>query len=724
MEENYETILTGYPTVINLECTKEIINQMEKNICKIKIREIQGTGFFCKIPFQDKNNMLKVLITNNHVINEDILYKNDEKISIYIEEEKHIRKLNLNNRIKYTKKKEEYDITIIEIKEEDGINNFLELDDKIINNIITNKNENDYYIDKTFYIPQYPDGELSVSYGVILSIFLDKKYKFNHKCSTKAGSSGSPILTLKNKVIGLHTGGNSKNNLGTFLDEPIKDFIKEYNYNNYNTIIVYKKVNSKCSKKDEEISGLIKLCLLKEISFKLNNNNINKLPLIQNLKNINIKYINNSKEEIKNVLSLIKKSNNIINFSDYIDETINIKQINELINFLDSDNIKIINDSKLNLLKYNDELKFFNKEFEKAKKESIFEFSINSLVINEREDYNKFKQERENCPNRIDRLLFHPTSINPIPYILTGMFKRAEKSHFQHGKGVYFTDFLDYCWYYGGERGIRSSKNRIPEVGENFTLIACSIYYNENGYLRVRSYKDRLIPSKNQINFAFIDAELETIKEDNPDFTKFIGTEYVIYDLDQILPFIGAKLERNEYCIIWRDNNFSVNQILNDEFNILKKNYLRERIRYIKKNLKYNVFPCKTSEEALKLLERKKYNKIILLSNIGSNLEGKIFVDNARKILGNDIIVLFISYNTDNLKWIQNYKNALFSNDPDFIEEYLKSFEENHNIEDKIKSLIKKCENYYNVKFNFDNNFLYYPLFKNGGKYSDLTFNI
>ena len=147
-------------------------------------------------------------------------------------------------------------------------------------------------------------------------------------------------------------------------------------------------------------------------------------------------------------------------------------------------------------------------------------------------------------------------------------------------------------------------------------------------------------------------------------------------------------------------------------------------MRYIKQNSKYNVYPCKTSEEALKLLERKKYNKIILLSNIGSNLEGKIFVDNARKILGNDIIVLFISYNTDNLKWIQKYKNALFSNDPNFIEGYLKSFEDRNNIENKIKSLINKCENYYKVKFNFDNNFLNYPYFKNEGKYSDLTFNI
>ena len=717
MEENYEAILTGYPTVINLDCTKEIINQMEKNICKIKVREKQGTGFFCKIPFSNNNNMLKVFITNNHIINEDILYKEDETISIYIEEEKHIRTLNLNNRIKYTKKKEEYDITIIEIKEEDGINNFLELDDRIINNIITNKNENEYYIDKTFYIPQYPDGDLSVSYGVIVNIFIDKKYKFNHKCCTKGGSSGSPILNLKNKVIGLHKGGNSSNNNGIFLDEPIIDFIKEYNN---------KKTNSKYSQQEEENNGLLKLCLLKEISSKLRNNNIMNSSeffsfIMQNLKNINIKYINNSKNEIKTLLNLIEKRN-ILNFSDFIDETLNIKQINELMNFLETDNIEKINGLKLNLLKYKEELKLFNKEFEQAKRGSIFEFSINSLVINERKDYDKFKQERENCPNRIDKLLFHGTGVDPISYILNGFFIKTEEKGYQHGKGVYFTDFLDYCWYFceGNKRG---NINIIPKVGDNFTLVACSIFYDINYFLRVYYYKH--IPKKHGINFAYVDAKCETIKDYFPDFTKFVSNEYVIYDLSQIFSFIGAKLERNEYCIIWRDNNFFTNNILNnDEFNSLKKNYLKERIRYIKQNSKYNLYPCKTSEEALKLLERKKYNKIILLSNIGSNLEGKIFVDNARKILGNHIIVLFISYNTDNLKWIQNYKNALFSNDPNFIEEYLKSFEDTHNIEDKIKSLIKKCENYYKVKFNFDNNFLYYPYFKNEGHYSDLTFNI
>ena len=111
MAENKESILTGYPDIISYECGKKIIKQMERNICKITVGENQGTGFFCKIPFPDLNNMLSVFITNNHIINQEILYKDNLIIEINIEEENNIRKLNLNNRMKYTN--EEYDITII-----------------------------------------------------------------------------------------------------------------------------------------------------------------------------------------------------------------------------------------------------------------------------------------------------------------------------------------------------------------------------------------------------------------------------------------------------------------------------------------------------------------------------------------------------------------------------------------------------------------------------------
>ena len=46
---------------------------MEKYICKIKAKNNQGTGFFTKIPFPTKDNMLTALMTNNHVINEEVL---------------------------------------------------------------------------------------------------------------------------------------------------------------------------------------------------------------------------------------------------------------------------------------------------------------------------------------------------------------------------------------------------------------------------------------------------------------------------------------------------------------------------------------------------------------------------------------------------------------------------------------------------------------------------
>ena len=66
MNEENEYFLTGYPKPITYDCNKKIIEQMENNVFKIKIGANQGTGFFCKIPFPTKDNMLPVLITNNH----------------------------------------------------------------------------------------------------------------------------------------------------------------------------------------------------------------------------------------------------------------------------------------------------------------------------------------------------------------------------------------------------------------------------------------------------------------------------------------------------------------------------------------------------------------------------------------------------------------------------------------------------------------------------------
>ena len=100
------------------------------------------------------------------------------------------------------------------------------------------------------YIIQYPENNLSVSYGILDKMYEDKEYNFNHKCSTKDGSSGSPILNINNKIIGIHKEGTTKYNVGTFLNYPIEEFIEKYNEellkdfkNKYKLIIKDSKIN-------------------------------------------------------------------------------------------------------------------------------------------------------------------------------------------------------------------------------------------------------------------------------------------------------------------------------------------------------------------------------------------------------------------------------------------------------------------------------------------------
>ena len=124
--------------------------------------------------------MLNVFITNNHVINDDILNDNNQNTSLKIKEDEEHKYIYLNNRLAYTNKK--YGTIIIEIKDEDEINNYLELDDNIINEILYNNNETAEFNHKTIYIIQYQEDELSVSIGIIQNIDKKNGYKFNHKC--------------------------------------------------------------------------------------------------------------------------------------------------------------------------------------------------------------------------------------------------------------------------------------------------------------------------------------------------------------------------------------------------------------------------------------------------------------------------------------------------------------------------------------------------------------
>ena len=122
---------TNQPEPINSKEMKELLILGEKNICKIYNNdEFKGTGFFCNISIGWNNN-IKVLMTNNHILNEyDILPGRKVKFSINDDYKTYNF---LIDGIRKTYTDESYDVTIIEISENDKIDeiSFFELDDKI-----------------------------------------------------------------------------------------------------------------------------------------------------------------------------------------------------------------------------------------------------------------------------------------------------------------------------------------------------------------------------------------------------------------------------------------------------------------------------------------------------------------------------------------------------------------------------------------------------------------
>ena len=104
MEENNEKLLDTYPLPVTIEQIKTIEKQLENCICKIFITEGgKGTGFFCNIKYNNSTESLPVLITNNHILNENNI-KSDQIIKISFLDKEQI-KLQVLLKLKRKKKK-------------------------------------------------------------------------------------------------------------------------------------------------------------------------------------------------------------------------------------------------------------------------------------------------------------------------------------------------------------------------------------------------------------------------------------------------------------------------------------------------------------------------------------------------------------------------------------------------------------------------------------------
>ena len=198
--------------------------QQQNHLCKIYLYRKKnlagiGNGFFCLIPYPDKNHLIHVLITTYRAINEKYITENKEIIlTLNNDKVKRTIKIDKNRKIYLSK---ENDTVIIEIiPEKDKINNFLELDEKSFN-----ENQDEIMNQNKIYLICYgKENKMDMYEGIIKEI--NGKYIY-HISDTESGSGGCPILSLNNfKVIGIHLGRTEQEyKRGILINAPLIEFM-------------------------------------------------------------------------------------------------------------------------------------------------------------------------------------------------------------------------------------------------------------------------------------------------------------------------------------------------------------------------------------------------------------------------------------------------------------------------------------------------------------------
>ena len=191
----------------------------KKTICEIIIDNGYGTGFISKIKY--KNDYIICLLTNHHVLSEDII-KAKENIQLKFNNSQKYLDLKLKRKIFYNK---DMDYICIEILQEDNIQyEIIDIDDNCYNN---SYNKEKYNGKNIIASGIGIDKEIKSSEGNIS--YIDDDDKFYHSCHTEEGYSGGPIILINTKkIIGIHCGNDSivNKNVGIYMNDIIKDINK------------------------------------------------------------------------------------------------------------------------------------------------------------------------------------------------------------------------------------------------------------------------------------------------------------------------------------------------------------------------------------------------------------------------------------------------------------------------------------------------------------------
>ena len=439
----------------------------------------------------------------------------------------------------------------------------------------------------------------------------------------------------------------------------------------------------------------------------------------------------NKKEIASKILRLgTKNTTNEISNDDNILELANEIEIKDFENFIEKLSLDA-NEQQNNHQKFINKLekynKFFDEEVKKALQNSVFEYKIIHIFVVYKDDshYSKEKDKCENSGNLVKKILFHGTNVDAVTGILSSQFRDA-RIHIL-GIGSYFTDSLDYAGYYAKET---KEYSRIPKVGESFSVVGSEIYYDQYKLDKVYDcYKKNIGVEKNGVRCAFADYNTRIMSKIELDgFKQFKATEFLITDKSQILPLYGITLKRVEYLIIWRDINFdpsNPNGFPQQDF--LKMQEFHRKIKsFTLRDVNAKIYQMLNDDDALALLKRKKYNKVVIITN-GYN-DGQNFILKSRQIIGGNPIAAVSSYNVANhIGWVKNMENVLLLNGQDFHEKFFDCVKRNDAelYEELRKEIIqyyqKEIPDFYLNESTY--NLFNFPNFKKDGDFGELYFN-
>jgi len=486
------------------------------------------------------------------------------------------------------------------------------------------------------------------------------------------------------------------------------------------------------------LSGILNLFLVKYMADEIKDLNAirnQEISFLMNSLKLNMQIKDSPNDGIQSFI-LEKIGRNLNSISNYINLIVKENDINEFLKMVDENEKKKVIKFWQNLSNYEEKLSLFEKNFLLLLKNSYFDYSLVNACLYKLKNKKEYNDNLFTCFNSDIKFLFHRTIIEPSEMAFEGLTFSKNNGI----DGISFSDSIDYISFHNNE-GIdngnnkKSNSGKIADINSTFSFIVSEIYYdkkhikeifdpnndckekesiNKKNNLKI-SQNIEQDEEKNGIYIIRVDPEDNNTKQNKQKEAKekkgkFIGTEYILNNMNQILPLFGFTLKRNEYLIIWKDSNLNEDNNYNSFLNYLKKLYL---FQFSDKNIYFEA----STEKALELIERKKFNKIILISNIGLDYSGKKFAEIARKILGFNVVVLFFSNNNNHLKWIKDFPNSLYTNKIEFCSKYISNYNK-----EGLLNLKKEMETFYKIKLNLDKDFLGFPKFIKEKKYNDIIF--